>query len=87
MKYLVSSIVTLYNPIISRLVDIRYNNKLTKLVQGIVKRDTFDNIGGSIVNSVKDLVGIEGGDESLIEDLNIDVSGYLFLTRFINYEY
>ena len=48
--------------------------ELMRLIAGIVKRDTFDNIGGSIVNSVKDLVGIEEGAE---ESINIDVSSTL----------
>lgn len=42
---------------------------------GIVKRDTLEDIGGSIVNSVKDLVGIEK-DKDFIEDLKIDTEKY-----------
>ena len=48
---------------------------------GIVKRDTsLDEVGRTIVNSVKDLVGIEA-DRSLIEyeDIKIEVI-YLVLS-------
>merc|ERR1712113_150155 len=38
---------------------------------GTVKRDTLEEISGSIVNSVKDLVGLEE-DNGIIEDLKID---------------
>ena len=45
------------------------NNQCSK---GTVKRDTLEEISGSIVNSVKDLVGLEE-DNGIIEDLKIDV--------------
>ena len=45
------------------------NNQCSK---GTVKRDTFEEISGSIVNSVKDLVGLDE-DNGIIEDLKIDV--------------
>merc|ERR1712156_107120 len=42
---------------------------------GTVKRDTLEEISGSIVNSVKDLVGLEE-DNGIIEDLKIDAEKF-----------
>ena len=39
---------------------------------GIVKRDTIEDIGNSIVNSVKDVVGMDE-DRGIIEDMKIEV--------------
>ena len=41
-------------------------------ITGIVKRDTIEDIGNSIVNSVKEVVGMDE-DRGIIEDMKIEV--------------
>ena len=50
---------------------------------GIVKRDTIEDIGNSIVNSVKDVVGMDE-DRGIIEDMKIEV---IYLSVFILKKY
>ena len=49
---------------------------------GIVKRDTIEDIGNSIVNSVKDVVGMDE-DRGIIEDMKIEV---ICLIIFMNFD-
>lgn len=45
---------------------------------GTVKRDTIEDIGNSIVNSVKDVIGMDE-DKGIIEDMKIEVI-HLFIS-------
>merc|ERR1712141_495630 len=42
---------------------------------GIVKRDTIEDIGNSIVNSVKEVVGMDE-DREIIEDMKIEAESF-----------
>ena len=51
-------------------------------ITGIVKRDTIEDIGNSIVNSVKEVVGMDE-DRGIIEDMKIEV---ICLIIFMNFD-
>ena len=57
-------------------------NPLFFSITGIVKRDTIEDIGNSIVNSVKEVVGMDE-DRGIIEDMKIEV---ICLIIFMNFD-